>query len=197
MKISSRDRRALLLLGVALIAVLVVELVVRGREGSVAAAPADSAALAVKRLARLRQAAQSLPAREQALDEANRELAEREKAVIQADTLPQAQARLMEIARKLASAQSPPIDIRSAEVGQPRPLGEDYAEITVPLSFECRIEQLVNLLADVSAQPELVAVGNLRVATARQPDKTINVRLTLAGVVPRRLAPEKKGPGLL
>ncbi len=197
MTISARDRRALLLLGVALAAVLAVELVVRGRGEPAVAAPADSAAQVSQRLARLRQAAQRLPAREQALDEANRELNEREKAVIQADTLPQAQARLMEIARKLASAQSPPIDIRSTEVGQPRPLGDDYAEITVPLSFECRIEQLVNLLADVSAQPELVAVSNLRVATARQPDKTINVRLTLAGVVPRRLAPEKKGPGLL
>ncbi len=197
MTISARDRRALLLLGAALLVVLVMEIGVRERGAAPTAAPADSAALAAKRLARLRQMAAGLPAREQALAEANRALAARETALLQADTLPQAQARLMEIARKLASAQSPPIEIRSTEVGQTRPLDEDYAEILIPLSFECRIEQLVNLLADLSAQPELVAASNLRITAARQPEKTISVRLTLAGVVPRRLAPEKKGPGLL
>jgi len=197
MKISQRDRRALLLLGVAVIGVLAIELFVRERDAAPAAAAGDSVELAGKRLARLRQAAGTLESREQALKAADEELAVREKGIIQADTLPQAQARLMEIARQLAGAQSPPIDIRSTELGQPRPLAEDYAEILLPLSFECRIEQLVNFLADVSALPELVAVNGLRVVTAREKEKTINVRLTLAGVIPRRLAPEKKGPGAL
>ena len=78
------------------------------------------------------------------------ELAEREKGVIQAETLPQAQAQLMQVVRRIPAAQAPPIEIRSVEVGQARPLGDDYGEISVPMSFECRIEQLVNLLADDS-----------------------------------------------
>lgn len=197
MKISLRDRRALLLLGVALIVVLAVELLVRERDAAPVAASADSVSAAAKRLARLRQVAGTLPAREQALKDASQGLAEREKRIIQADTLPQAQARLMEIARKLAAVQNPPVEIRSVELGQTRLLGDDYAELLMPFSFECRVEQLVNLLADISTQPELVAVSGLRVSAARPKEKTLNVRLTLAGVAPRRLAPEKKGPGAL
>ena len=72
------------------------------------------------------------------------ELAAREKGVIQADTLAQAQAQLVQIVRRLTNAQRPPIEIRSVEIGQARLLGEQYGEIWVPMSFECRIEQLVN-----------------------------------------------------
>ena len=95
--------------------------------------------------------ASTVPAREQALKVAMGDLAERAKGVIQTETLPQAQAQLVQAARTLAAAQSPPIEIRNVEVGQARPLGDDYGEIPVPMSFECRIEQLVNLLADISA----------------------------------------------
>ncbi len=125
------------------------------------------------------------------------ELATREKGVIQADTLAQAQAQLVQIVRRLTSAQTPPIEVRSVEIGQARPLGEQYGEIWVPMSFECRIEQLVNLLADMTAQPELIATSELRVSAANQTDKTINVRLIISGVVPRKLVPEKRGLGLL
>jgi hypothetical protein len=65
------------------------------------------------------------------------------------------------------------------------------------MTFVCRIEQLVNLLADVSAAPELLTIGGLRVTAADHEEKTINVRLTLSGIVPRRLIPVKKGAGAL
>ncbi|MFB3776174.1 MAG: GspMb/PilO family protein [Bryobacteraceae bacterium] len=197
MKLGKRDRRALALLGAAALVMLLIELVVRQREQAPATASQETVESAQTRLRRIREIAAALPARESALKIATQELAERAKGVIETETLPQAQAQLMQIARNLAAAQVPPIEIRNVEVGQARVFSDDYGEVLVPMSFECRIEQLINLLADISAQDQLVAISGLRVASGNHEDKTINVRLILAGVVPRRLVPEKKGAGPL
>jgi len=50
---------------------------------------------------------------------------------------------------------------------------------------------LVNVLAAIPAQPELIATDDLRVMSSNAKEKTIGVRLTLSGVVPRRLVPVK------
>ena len=197
MKLAKRDRRALLLLGSAALVIAVLELAVVERPAAPSITSADSVATAQKRLVRVRQLAETLPVREQVAKVASEDLVRREKGIIQADTLPQAQAQLLQILRRITAAQSPPLDVRNVEVGQSRPLGEDYGEISVPVSFECRIEQLVNLLADITAQPELLAVNGLRVTSGRAKEKTMNVRLTLAGVVPRKLVPERKAGGAL
>jgi hypothetical protein len=197
MKLGKRDRRALLALGAAALLIIVVDISRRGSQPAPVAATADSVATAEKRLRRVKQLAALLPSREAELKAATDQLAEREKGLIQADTLPQAQAQLVQVARRLTAAQSPPIDVRNVELGQARPLGDDYGEISVPLSFECRIEQLLNLLADLTSQPELLAPSGLRVTVANEKEKTINVRLTLSGVVPRRLLPAKRAPGAL
>jgi hypothetical protein len=196
MTLGKRDRRALTFLGVAAALVLLVE-IMRDLGGQApAAAAADSVPMAERRLAKARQLAATLPAREAERKVASGELATREKGVLQAETLAQAQAQLLQIARRLTAAQSPPIEIRNVELGQTHPLGDDYAELTVPVSFTCRIEQLLNLLADLTAQPEMVAAGGLRVTAGDQKEKTINVRLTFSGVAPRRLMPQKKEAGL-
>jgi len=197
MTITTRDRRALLLLAVAVVVLVIVRFSVSAPAQQPVEAAAASIPTVQKRLAKARQIAASLPARQAALKDLNAGLALREGGMIQADTLPQAQAQLTQIMRRIAAAQSPPIEIRSRELGQARLLGEQYAEVQVPLSFECRIEQLVNLLADVTTQPELLATGDLRIGTANAKEKTVNVRLSLSGLAPRRLAPQKKGRGLL
>jgi hypothetical protein len=191
------ERRALAALAAAVALILILRFSLSDPDKpSVEAAP-DSISRAESRLSKVRKRAATLPAREQALQVLRAELATREKGVIQADTLAQAQAQLVQIVRRLTSAQTPPIEVRSVEIGQARPLGEQYGEIWVPISFECRIEQLVNLLADMTAQPELIATSELRVSAANQKDKTITVRLIVSGVVPRKLVPEKRGLGLL
>ncbi|RPI16664.1 MAG: hypothetical protein EHM65_03490, partial [Acidobacteriales bacterium] len=156
----------------------------------VPAAP-DSIATAAKRLARTRQLESVLPAREKTLKTLAAELAQREKGMIQAETLAQAQAQLTQIVQRLAAAQGPPIEIRSVEVAQVRLLGDDYGEISIPMTFDCRIEQLVNLMAELTAQPEVLAVGGLRISPADVKQKTIHVRLTFTGVVARKLVPAR------
>ncbi len=197
MKLSKRDGRALAALGAVVVIILVVEMVV-ARRGEAPATPSiDSVAAVERRLARVKQAASALPAMEADLAAVSAALTERERGVLQADTLPQAQAQLLQVVRRISSAQSPPVDIRSVELGRARPLADDYGEISVPIVLQCRIEQLVNLLADLTAQPELLATGDMRLSEADQKEKTINVRLTLTAVVPRRLVPERRGPGAL
>ena len=51
----------------------------------------------------------------------------------------------------------------------------------------------MNFLAALTAEPELLATNEIRVISANQKEKKIGVRLTLAGVVPRKIVPEKKG----
>jgi hypothetical protein len=63
------------------------------------------------------------------------------------------------------------------------------------VTFECHIEQLVNFLADLSHQPELVVPSDERITASQPKQKLVTVRMVLAGVVPKKLIPEKKGFG--
>jgi hypothetical protein len=193
MNINERDRRALAILAAAAVAALVMRFAFSGGSAK-PVAPSDSIPAAEKRLAHVRQLAASVPGKRENLKRVSAELAQREKSLIQAATAPQAQAQVLEIVRRLAKAETPPLELKTGEIGQVRPLGDAYGEVVVPVSFDCRIEQLVNLLADITAQPEILATTEIRILSGSSKDKSMSVRLTVSGVVPRSLVPEKKGP---
>lgn len=182
MTVSDRDRRALTLLaGAAAVAAIVrfwpqpsVEVV---------GAPANDAASAALQLDRARAEAALGNVREQSLAAARADLARLEKGLIAAETLPQAQAQLVQIVRRVARAQAPaPVEVRSTEFGSARPYGDSYAEILLAANFECQIDQLVNLLSDLAAQPELLAVDELHISAKNDKQKSMTVRLTVAGL---------------
>jgi len=54
---------------------------------------------------------------------------------------------------------------------------------------------LVNFLADLTHQPELIVPSEERITSGSAKEKLMNVRMVLAGIVPKKLIPEKKGPG--
>ncbi len=191
MNFSTRDRRALVLLGAGLLTVLVVRFGVYRDSAAGVVESSDSIPLAEKRLARLRQAEVSGPAKQTLLNRIAADLALREKGVIQAPTAQQAQAHLLETIRRIGKMEG--IDVRGGEFPELHLLGDDYGEASVAVNFECRIEDLVNFLAQLTKEPELVAANEVRVYTANAKEKTISVRLTLAGVVPKNLVPVKKG----
>lgn len=193
MSLSARDRHALVLLGVGLAAVAVLRFGVYRDSAAGVVESNDSIPLAEKRLARLRQAEVSGPAKQALLNRLSAELAQREKGVIQAPTAQQAQAHLLETIRRVGKSEG--VDVRGGEFPELRPLGEDYGEAAVSVNFKCRIEELVNFLAALTREPELLATDEIRVSTddGTAKDKTVSVRLTLAGVVPRNLVPVKKG----
>jgi len=193
MKLQQRDKRALLLLAGAIVLVLILWVATTEETAPQVVAPADNAALAEKRLAKLRHLVASLPDREKALESVSANLAEREKGMIQAETPAQAQAQVLQILRRVASSQAPPVELKTVDMGQIQPLGEHYGEISLAVAFECRIEQLLNFVADLSAQPELLATREMRITAADDKQKTINVRLTVSAAAPGRLVPGKKG----
>ena len=191
MKLSQRDRRALAGLGIAAVAGLVYWFSTSG--GSTpAAAQASGIPSAERRLARLRQQAATVAGKQKLLQDVSGELSEREKGIIQAQTAPQAQALLLDIVRVTARAQTPPVELGAVEFQPPAKLG-DYAEVRVGVQFACHIEELLNLLADLAGRQETIAVDEMRIAVQDGKQKTISVHLTVSGVVPRRLVPDKKG----
>jgi len=191
MNLTTRDRRALILLGAGVLTVVVLRWGVYGHSAAGVVESNDSIPLAEKRLARLRLAEVSGPAKQALLNRLSADLALRERWVIQAPTAQQAQAHLLETIRRVGKGEG--IEVRGGEFPELRPLGEDYGEAAVSVNFECRIEELVNFLAALTREPELVATDDVRVSTSNAKDKTVMVRLTLAGVVPKSLVPAKKG----
>ncbi len=188
------DRRTVLLLVAGVLVVLVLRFVVMDDKPAQAVAVADSVPLAEARLAKLRETAATVPAKETIAKQTAAELALREKGMILADTAAQAQAQLLEIIRRTGKDSG--IDVRGAEEMKIRPLADDYGEVVVAVSFTCRIEQFVNFMTDLANRPELLATNDIRVAAANPKEKTVLVRVGLSGVVPRKLVPVKKGPGL-
>jgi hypothetical protein len=193
MTIETRDRRALVMLGVVSALILVWWIGSSDDKVAQVVASSDSVPVVEKRLAKLRETAAAVPGREQAIQKVKLELTSREAGLIQADTAQQAQAQLLQILRRVGKAEAPPIDIRGSEIGQIKALSDDYGEVAVSVSFDCRIEQLVNLLAALTAQKELIATSEIRLGNAHPKEKIMPVRLTVSGVVPRKLIPEKKG----
>lgn len=194
MTISQRDRRALIVLTAAMVVMGVLYFASGNSSGNISAASSNASqnniALAQQRLVRMRQIAATLPARQAAMKQALADLTDRERGIIQAETAAQAQAALLETARRVGKNDE--IDVRGGDFGAPKASG-DYGLVYTTITFECHIEQLVNFLADLSREPQLIVPSEERIAAGNAKDKTMNIRMVLAGVVPRKLIPEKKG----
>lgn len=194
MTLSQRDRRALLLLGAAVLGYVLLQFALPNPASETKpGASLDSIPAAERTLQSLRRRAATAPGEQEALKRVTAELAEREKALIDAQTGQQAQAHLLEIVRNVARTETPAVVLKNLELGQIRPYGKDYGEVLASASMECKIEELLNLLAGITAQKELVAISELRVTSTANKQKTVGVRLTVSGLIPRKLIPEKKG----
>ena len=196
MTIQDRDKRALVLLGGVLVVAAIYWFATATPSSGAQAAvvPVDSLERAQKRLAYLRTAETTLNGKEQLLKQVSSELSEREKGLLPGDSAAQAQAQLLQILQNVAKAQMPPIQIRQVELGQPRSFGDAYGVVTVSVTVDSRIEELVNFLASLSAVPEQVATEEIRFGASHPKQKNMPIRLTVSGSVPRTLIPQKKGP---
>lgn len=194
MNLSDRDRRALIFLGAGLVLFFIVYFATGSRDsaGSVVQ-PVESVERVQKNLDVLRKEAATLKAKEEIYKKVSAELADREKGLLQADTAAQAQARLVQILREVAKNQNPALEIRSTELGRARSFGDAYGEVPVSITLDCRTDQLVNFMAYLSAQPELIATEEIRFAPGNPKTKSIPIRLTVTGIVPRKLVPQEKG----
>ncbi len=153
-------------------------------------APTESIPVAEQRLERLRRVAATVPGKETVLKQATAEVASRETGVLAAATAAQAQAQLLDMIRQAASANG--IDARGAEELRVQTLGNDYGEVSVVETFSCGVEQLVNLLADLANRPQIVATNEINISGGNDKKKNVQVRLSLSGVVSKKLVPQKK-----
>jgi hypothetical protein len=189
--IGSLDRRTVLILLGGLVGIAILRFGVYGDHQPAVVGPADSIPMAEKRLQRLREVAATVVAREAVLKQATAELESREKGMLKADTVPQAQALLQEVIRSVGAANG--IDARGMEDWRFKPMANDYGEVSVTVSFSCAIEQLVNFLTALANEPELLATNSIQITGGNDKKKNIQVRLSLSGVVPRKLIPERRG----
>ncbi len=191
MNLSERDRRALVLLGMSVIAGAAVHLFFSKSDSAAATATPGSPEMAQVRLNRLRQIAATLPAREAVMKQVSADLADRERSIIPTATIGQAQAALIEAIHAVGTREQ--IDIRGGDLGAPRAFG-DYGLIYATVNFNCHIEQLVNLMADLGREPQAIVPAEERISPSGKPEeKFIAVRMVVAGLVSKSLLPEKKG----
>lgn len=190
LNISERDRRALAALGVALAVFSVVYFwpeQTPGRRRTVQTVPQ-----AEKRLERLSRQAAGLGGRQEVLKQAQAELKRREAGIVTGETPAQAQARLLEIVRRVGRQQQPPLTVRGSEFREIKALNDAYAEVSVAVQIEAGIEQILNLMADLGNQPELLALNDASFSQVNSKQKTVPARFTVTAIVPRSLAPARK-----
>jgi Tfp pilus assembly protein PilO len=152
---------------------------------------AEAIPIAENRLRSMRIKAASVPGKEARLRQAQAELATREKGILKADTKNQAQAQLLELVQFIAKANG--IEVRGVERMGESVVSGDYGEVSVEVAFVCGIDQLVNLMAALADQPQILATNEIRINGGNDKNKNIQVHLTVGALVARKLLPEKKG----
>jgi hypothetical protein len=192
MALAQRDVRALTGLAVVLVLTGTYYFWPAGSSESVEASP-DAVKIAEQRLERLRNIAASAPAKQDVLKRVTAELELRDKSVIRADSAQQAQAETITILRELLNEEG--IGILSTELGTLQPLGDEYGLATVSVQLDCRVEQLLNVLSALAVREQLVIVREFQINASDAQRKTIRVRLTAAGVIPKSLLPAKDKKG--
>ena len=188
---TDREKRSLQVLAGAVVVAGAIWIFTGPSNPTKVVAAVDTVEHAEKRLELVRQAAATVQGKEQTLGQLTDELGRREKGLIIADTAPQAQAQLVQIIKRVAKNEG--LDIRQVDLGRPALFAEAYGEVAVAVTVDAHIEQLVNLMADLTAEPEIVATSDMRVSNTNPKLKTMAVRLTVSGIIPKKLVPEKKG----
>jgi len=162
-----------------------------GEAAPVVVAQEDSIPAAEKRLDALRKVAATVPAQEALFKKAESELSQREVGLLKADTDQQAQVALLGLVQNTARVNQ--VEIRGSQAFSEKVLNDDYGEVSVTVAFTCGIEQLVNLLAAIGNQPEILASNEVFISGTSDKNKNVTVRMTVSAAVPRKLLPEKKG----
>jgi len=196
MTLQDRDKRAIKICAIVAVPGLIWLLWPSSTEEvkPVAQAIANSPAGLEQQLQKLRTKEAQIPSKQGLLKQLEAQAGAREQGLIVADTLPQAQAILAQLVRQTARQEG--FDLRGVVISQPAIYDGEYGQIAVQISAECRIEQVVNFLADLTKRQELVATEDLRINLYNAKEKTLQFYVTLSGLVPKRLVPEKR-PGVL
>ena len=192
--LNQRDRRALLILGAAVLVFLLLQFGVfpRAQGGSVSSAPID---LLERRVRRLQQVARQKPRAAAEAEVSTRELAEMEKGLLKAATPALASAEMQQVVKELLTSQG--ITLQASEFGAAKAAGADYAQVPLTVVFTCGIEQWINWMAAVRNAPQILATEELRLSLKDQKTKTVEVRMVVAGFIPASRLGTDRRPGAM
>jgi Tfp pilus assembly protein PilO len=192
--LSQRDRRALLILGAAVAVFLLLQFGVfpRTEGGGVSSAPID---LLERRLRRLQQLARQKPRAAAEAEAAARELAEMEKGLLKAATPALASAEMQQVVKELLTSQG--IALQSSEFGPVKAAGEHYAQVPLTVVFTCGIEQWINWMTAVRNAPQILATEEMRLSLGDPKNKTVQVRMVVAGFIPASRLGQERRPGAM
>ena len=193
--LSQRDRRALLLLAGTVVVFLVLQFGVlpRTEGGAVSSTPAD---VLEKHLRRLQQVAQQKPRASAEAAGAARELAEIEKGLLPAATSALASAQMQQVMKELLSSQG--ITLQASEFGTVKAVSEDYAQVPLTVAFTCSIDQWINWMAAVRNAHQVLSTLEMRLNQKDPKNKTVDVRMVVAGYIPASLlGPAKRAGAML
>lgn len=193
MTVGSLDKRTGLGLLAGLAVILVLRFVVMSGDstGTVVSA-AESIDQAKKRLERIRQVAATVPGKETVMKAETDSVQMLEKGVFKTATESEARAQLLEMVNEVAKTNG--IQTRGMDEYHSKPVSNDYGEVTVSVSFNCDVVQLVNFLAGLASQDQILATNDIHISGGTDKKKILQVRVSVSGLVPRKLlAAEKKG----
>ena len=138
-------------------------------------------ALQERTLAKYRDAVQAVGQRSAETAVLEARLRETETGLLSSPTAPLASAELQEWVKQLTATQS--IEVRSSEFLPTKPLGADYAQVSLGLQFQCRLDQLVNLLKDVESNEKLLTISKVFIQATDPQQKLITVSMTVGGMM--------------
>jgi Tfp pilus assembly protein PilO len=190
LQIRQRDRRALLMLSLALLVYGLANWVVIPAYDRLSAA-GDVAAEKQNQLRRYRRAELRKGQYANLLKVANDRLTKSESVVIAAANASLASAELQSLIEGAGSKVG--LTVIQRTLGNPRRLNDFYAELPMTISFDSTPGQLVSFLSELRSIPRLITVRNLQVSptspVSEAPKgvdllKNIRVNMTLGAVSP-------------
>ena len=102
-----------------------------------------------------------------------------EKGIFHANTEAEAKAQILEMVNNVARANG--VQTRGLDESHSKPISNDYGEMTVSVSFASDIVQLVNLLAGLAGQDQILATNGIRISGGTDKKKILQVRLSVSG----------------
>jgi type II secretory pathway component PulM len=180
MALQQRDRKALKAMAVALGLWLVLRFAVLPVWDRWAEARAELP-LRENALIKYRQALAGMGAAAESEELLQRRLREAEEGLLQGASAALASAELQGWVKQTTASHE--IEVRSSEFLPVRGQENGYAQVPLGLQFQCRLDQLVNFLAELQASDKTLTVPRFQVQARSGNEKLVSVSLTVAGVM--------------
>jgi hypothetical protein len=141
-----------------------------------------------KKLEKYREVARTAGIRNAEVISVEARLWDAEAGLLASKTSALASAELQELMKQLTAAQS--IEVRSSEFLPTKPLNPEFMQVPLGVQFQCRLDQLVNLLRELRGSTKFLSVPRLQIQSTGSKEKLVNVSMQIAGIM--RVEPPQK-----